>query len=122
MIGAMIGAIVGIMAYIIAKTILTGSGILASLGAQPGLLAIVDTIPIVIGIIVLIGVFSAFTLRSWSDEGKDESEVEPGESLPGLPLHILLLNMPVRILRSLTPRGRGNGKGLLGSLIPRKRK
>ena len=60
-IGAMTGAIVGIIAFVVIKNIVAGQDTTDWTGAER---AIIDVIPIAIGVLVLVGVFTSLQLRA----------------------------------------------------------
>ena len=59
-IGAMTGAIVGIIAFVVVKNIVAGQTTTGWSGAER---AIIDVIPIAIGVLVLVGVFTSLQVR-----------------------------------------------------------
>jgi len=59
-IGAMAGAVVGVVSFVIVKQIVAAQTTTAWSGAER---AVVEVIPVAIGILVLIGVFSSLSLR-----------------------------------------------------------
>lgn len=59
-IGAMTGAIVGIIAFVIVKQIVAGQDTTGWSGADR---AIIDVIPIALGVLVLVGVFTSLQVR-----------------------------------------------------------
>ena len=59
-IGAMTGAIVGIIAFVVVKNIVAGQDTSGWTGAER---AVVDVIPIAIGVLVLVGVFTSLQIR-----------------------------------------------------------
>ena len=61
-IGAMTGAIVGIIAFVVVKNIVAGQDTSGWSGAER---AIIDVIPIAIGVLVLVGVFTLLQVRHY---------------------------------------------------------
>ena len=59
-IGAMTGAIVGIIAFVVVKQIVAGQDTTGWSGADR---AIIDVIPIALGVLVLVGVFTSLQVR-----------------------------------------------------------
>jgi len=59
-IGAMAGAVVGVVSFVIVKQIVAAQTTTAWSGAER---AVVEVIPVAIGILVLIGVFSSLSIR-----------------------------------------------------------
>ena len=59
-IGAMTGAIVGIVAFVVIKNIVSGQDTSGWSGAER---AVIDVIPIAIGVLVLVGVFTSLQMR-----------------------------------------------------------
>jgi len=59
-IGAMTGAIVGIIGFVVVKNIVAGQDTSGWSGAER---AVVDVIPIALGVLVLVGVFTSLQVR-----------------------------------------------------------
>jgi len=59
-IAAMVGALVGVIAFVVVKQIVAGQDTSGWTAAER---AIIDVIPVAIGVLVLVGVFSALQLR-----------------------------------------------------------
>ena len=59
-IGAMVGALVGVIAFVVVKQIVAGQDTTAWSAAER---AVIDVIPIAIGVLVLVGVFTSLQLR-----------------------------------------------------------
>ena len=59
-IGAMTGAIVGVIAFVVVKNIVAGQDTSGWGGAER---AVIDVIPIALGVLVLIGVFTSLQMR-----------------------------------------------------------
>ena len=59
-IGAMTGAIVGVVAFVVVKQIVAGQDTSGWTGAER---AIIDVIPVAIGVLVLVGVFTSLQVR-----------------------------------------------------------
>ena len=59
-IGAMTGAVVGIIAFVVVKQIVAGQDTTGWSGADR---AIIDVIPIALGVLVLVGVFTSLQVR-----------------------------------------------------------
>lgn len=60
-IGAMTGAIVGIIAFVVVKNIVAGQDTTGWSGAER---AIIDVIPIALGVLVLVGIFTSLQVRA----------------------------------------------------------
>lgn len=59
-IGAMVGALVGVIAFVVVKQIVAGQDTSGWSSAER---AVIDVIPIAIGVLVLVGVFTSLQLR-----------------------------------------------------------
>lgn len=59
-IGAMTGAIVGIIAFVVVKSIVAGQDTSGWTGAER---AIIDVIPIALGVLVLVGIFTSLQVQ-----------------------------------------------------------
>ena len=59
-IGAMTGAIIGVIAFVVVKQIVAGQDTSGWTGAER---AIIDVIPVAIGVLVLVGVFTSLQVR-----------------------------------------------------------